>query len=492
MLKFKNYISVLSLTISGIVFAQGSFSTTYTPASYDNQSGYTSKVNSAVNPLTEATTLSAKDKIDLNLSSLMNDPVLRNASWGFVVYDPKTKKVISSYNENAPLIPASTTKLLTTETAMNLLGDKFRWTTQLEYSGEIDENGILNGNLYVVGSGDPSLGTNKAGASSYTSLISDFIYAVKEKGIKKVNGDIVIQTAVFKDNKLERLPENIVWMEQKNYFLPVGSTSDVDPKNEKLIVKQSNPNSESKKYFYISPYTNKIVYTDEYAGGFLSTKLPDAPAYLANNFRASMVKNGVGVVGKVVTRMIDNQPEFRNVLFSYKSPTLNDIVFYTNQHSDNALAEATLRMVGFQKKGDQTLESGKMVVREHLENAAFDTSGFNFMDGSGLSRSHTVTPIAQVKFLSSLMDKNYFKNYFDSLPVGGQSGTLKRMFAGSGYGSVFAKTGTLNKVKTLAGYIKTASGKTLCFSLLINNYAGSPTQVKAKMEQILEPVINYQ
>lgn len=480
MISIKNIFVSTALAFSTFAFSQGTFATTTYPQSYDNQHS-----NSAPEKL-----MSAKELVDINLNGMMSDPVLRNATWGFVIYDPRTKKIISSYNENTPLVPASTTKLLTTETALNLLGEKFRWITQLEYSGEIDETGNLLGNLYIVGSGDPSLGTNKAGASSYSNLVSDFMSAISEKGIKKITGDIIIQTGVFKSNKSQKLPENIVWLENGNYYLPVGSTLDISPENEKLIAKKSNPFSENKNFYYISPYIKQMVYADKFVGLGLTTKLPDAPAYLANTLRSTLLKNKISVVGKVVTKATDLTPEKRNLLTSYQSPTLGEIIFYTNQHSDNALAEATLRMVGFQKLGDQTLESGRSAVVEHLKASQFDTSGLSYIDGSGLSRSNLVTPISQVKFLTSLMDENYFKTYFDSLPVGGQSGTLKRMFYGEGNGQIFAKTGTLNKVKTLAGYMKTNTGKTLVFSLLINNYAGSVDQVKSRMEKILQPALN--
>lgn len=203
-----------------------------------------------------------------------------------------------------------------------------------------------------------------------------------------------------------------------------------------------------------------------------------------------MLKSGMSVVGKVVNKPTDSNPEKREFITAYQSPTLSDIMYYINQRSDNALAEAFLRMVGFQKNGDQTLESGRKVVVDHLKEIDFDTSGLNYMDGSGLSRSNLVTPISQVKFLTSLMNEKYYKTYFDSLPIGGQTGTLKKMFNTEGNGQVFAKTGTLNKVKTLAGYMKTNSGKTLVFSLLINNYAGSVDQVKSKMEQLLQPALS--
>lgn len=488
MVNYRKYISGVAVLASGFFLAQSTVSTVLYSQAYENQRN-SLNLPSPVTSVAEKTILSAKELVDINVNTMMADPVLKNASWGFVVYDPKTKKVISSYNENTPLVPASTTKLLTTETALNILGENYRWMTQLEYSGTVDENGTLNGNLYVVGSGDPSLGTNKAGAWSYRDIISDFMSGLSREGIKKVNGDIIIQTALFKGN-IAVLPENVVWLENNNYYLPVGTTREINPANEKLIVKKSGFSSD-KKYFYVSPYVKQTVYAEKYDGeGILTTKLPDAPAYLANSFRTTLVKSGIGVTGKVTPKMTDAAPESRKLVAAYKSPTLGDIVFYTNQHSDNSLAEALLKTVGFQKLGDQTSESGRMVVTNHLKDESFDMIGLNYMDGSGLSRGNNVTPISQVKFLTSLMDEKYYKTYFTSLPVGGQSGTLKRMFIGTGNGQVFAKTGTLNKVKTLAGYLKTNSGKTLVFSLMVNNYSGSVDMVKKRMEKILEPALD--
>ncbi|RXM53544.1 MULTISPECIES: D-alanyl-D-alanine carboxypeptidase/D-alanyl-D-alanine-endopeptidase [unclassified Chryseobacterium] len=487
MVNFRKYISSAAVLASGLFLAQSTVSTALYSQNYDNQKNSLNLPSPASSM--ERSVLSAKELVDINVNTMMADPVLKNANWGFVVYDPKTKKVISSYNESSPLVPASTTKLLTTETALNLLGENYRWMTQLEYAGTVDENGTLNGNLYVVGSGDPSLGTNKAGAGSYRDIISDFIGGLSREGIRKVNGDIIIQTALFKGN-IAMLPENVVWLENNNYYLPAGTTRAINPANEKLIVKKSGFSTE-KKFFYVSPYAHQMVYAEKYDGdGVLTTKLPDAPAYLANSFRTTLVKSGIPVTGKVVTKMTDAAPENRKMISAYKSPTLSDIVYYTNQHSDNSLAEALLRTVGFQKLGDQTSESGRVVVTDHLKNAGFDMLGLTYMDGSGLSRSNNVTPISQVKFLTSLMDEKYYRSYLTSLPIGGQSGTLKRMFLGTGNGQVFAKTGTLNKVKTLAGYMKTNSGKTLVFSLMVNNYSGSVDMVKKRMEKILEPALD--
>lgn len=480
MVKLKSIYTSLIILASSVAFGQSPIMSASHTQIYENQTHNNQ----------EERNLSPRELVDSRINSMMSDPVLRNASWGLVIYDPKSKKIINSYNENASLIPASTTKLLTTDTAMALLSPKFRWTTQVEYSGDIDENGVLNGNLYIIGSGDPSIGTGKAGASTYSIIANDFKYAIMDKGIKKINGDIIIQTAVFKDNRREFLPENIVWLDLGKYYLPAGSTSEVDPKNEKITVRGKSPFDTGKRYFYVSPFTKKMAYTDEFSGGQTTTKVADAPAYLANSLRNLLIKSGVGVVGKVTPKYTDPNPEKRIYITAYKSPTLKEIIYVVNQKSDNSLSEALLRMSGFQKYGDQTIESGREAVRTHLRSVNFDMNGLNVFDGSGLSRSNAVTPIAQAKFLTQLMKVPYFNDYFESLPIGGQTGTLKRSFLYTGNGQVFAKTGTLNGVKTLAGYLKTNSGKTLVFSLMINRYSGSVAQVKSKMESILQPAFD--
>jgi D-alanyl-D-alanine carboxypeptidase/D-alanyl-D-alanine-endopeptidase (penicillin-binding protein 4) len=480
--KFKNYFSVAALGFSSFLLSQGTSAGTL-PQISDQQT--------LVKDITaEKALLSPKDQIEFNINKMFTDPVLRNANWGFVVYDTKTGKIVTSYNENAPLVPASTTKLLTTETAFSLLGTKYRWNTQLEYSGSVDAEGVLAGNLYIVGSGDPSLGGNRGGAASYGQIVTQYMDAIKDKGIKKITGDIIIQTAIFKENKVT-LPENIVWLEQANYYLPVGTTKDINPRNEKMIVSQSNnPFNQVKKYFYVSPYTNKMVYADLYEGAWVTTKVADPPAFLANKLRESLVKNKIAITGKVTPKIVDRDPEPREVLSNYKSPSLAEIVAYTNQRSDNGYAEAILKSNGFMKLGDQTTESGRIVVTDHLKATNFDIVGLNYMDGSGLSKAHTVTPISQVKFLTAMTKSPYYKEYLDSLPIAGQTGTLKHMFLVNSNGQIFAKTGTLNHVKCLAGYIKTRSNRTLAFSLLINNYAGSTAQVKDRMEQLLDPTLD--
>lgn len=479
MKNYRLYISSFGMILGSLFFAQnGSKLGTI----------YTSELIKTVSAKEEV--LTTKELVDLGVEQMRKDAVLRNAHWGFVVYDPKKCEIINSYNETDAFTPASTTKLLTTETALDLLGKDFVWHTQLEYSGEIDENGVLNGNLYIVGSGDPTLGTGKAGAYRYGELVNDFVYAITEqKGIKKVNGDIYIQNAFFKKNKVGFLPKNIVWLDGKDYYLPVGSTENIDPREERFL-KNIGRSKSDKKFLYVSPYTDKIVFTEDYQLQNYTTKLSTPPYYLANTLKKYLSKKKVTVTGKILAKNADINPEERTKITSYHSPRLEEIIFYTNKRSDNALAEALLKSSGFYTKGDQTKVTGREAVVEHLTEEGFYLDGFNYYDGSGLSRKNKVSPIAHAKFLSNMMKEKYFPQFFKSLPVGGQSGTLKRMFKETGNGQIFAKTGTLRGVKTLAGYIKTNKGETLVFSLLINGYSGSVSQVKKKMEKILTPVFD--
>jgi len=436
---------------------------------------------------------SVESRIDFELKKIKQDPAMRYATWGFALYDPEEDKMITGYNESKSMVPASVNKLLTTYAAFSIFGRKHRWTTQLEYSGGISQDGVLEGNLYIIGSGDPSLGSGSAGASSYTDIVKGFKSSIKDLGITKINGDIVIESAVFKS--LETiLPPNIVWLEHNNYYLPVGNTKNIKPDTEQaaIDIKVKNSVVGERNYFYISPYTKKIIYTENFdTGGFLEGKMPIPPIHLANLLRNALLGNKIFVSGKVVTRSLDVQPEKRVFLANYVSPTLEEIVDFTNQTSNNKFAEELLKISGFYSEGDLSSEAGKTSVVNHLKLIDFDFSGFSYADGSGLSRNNKATPTSHVKFLAHIMDKSYFQQYFNSLPIAGNTGTLRRMFLNrQANGKIFAKTGTLRRIKTLAGYIVTETGKTLTFSLMINNYNGTEAQIKRKMEQILEPAVN--
>lgn len=432
--------------------------------------------------------LSGLDQLALDVTRAKETATLKNARWGMVIYDPVERRILFDHNGDQVFVPASTTKLLTTESIMHHLGAGYSFVTQLEYSGDVDEAGVLHGNLYLVGSADPSLGTNKAGASTYYSIAQDFIQSLQAVGIRSVEGALIVQNGVF-ESSLSHLPSGIVFRKQNNYFLPVGGTQGLSAHLEKAVVKH-HPLKKDYAYMYMSPHTGKLVYTED-APENLSPLVTPArgPLYLANYLKNTFKKSGISIYGSVQERNLDTSPESRIVVGQYISPRLSEMVYFTNQRSDNGLAESLLRTLGFYQEGEYGLEGGKRAVNRHLAEKKYDFQGLQFADGSGLSKLNYVSPISQAKFLAGVMKEPYYKEFFASLPIAGQTGTLKRMFLTSkNFGQINAKTGTLNTVKTLAGYAKTRGGKTLTFSVLLNGYRGSVAGAKKVIEDVLESV----
>lgn len=452
-------------------------------------SSQTTMVNPAKTDSTivENRVLTPEEKLEEALERMKEDPMVRKAKWGFVLYNPKTKKILSSYNENQPLIPASTTKLLTTNIAMEVLGAKFQFQTRLEYTGHINEEGVLDGDLYLEGSGDPTLGTGLGGSYNYQSIIAGYLDALRGKGITEVKGNIYAQTVFFKKKEID-FPPNIVWLAQKDFYLPVGGTQGIDPQKEKV---EKQEQVKEGRYYYISPYTNRLVYTDTFTERNFIGKLPAAPILLAKKLKTSMNASGIKVQGSVEVKTYEENPQPRTFVSVYLSPYLEDTIYFVNQHSHNLFAELLLKTVGFYKNGDETKETGAHSVVDFLHNKGYDFDQLRMVDGSGLSRQNQVTPLSQAKFLAELMKKPYYQTYQNSLPLAGQTGTLKKMFlASEANGNISAKTGTLNGVKCLAGYIHTKKGETYTFSLLINNYIGTVAKMKMKMEALLNPIID--
>ncbi|MCB9201464.1 MAG: D-alanyl-D-alanine carboxypeptidase/D-alanyl-D-alanine-endopeptidase [Flavobacteriales bacterium] len=449
----------------------------------------------------EKKVLSPREKTDSIIQALSKDYVLKNANWGFCVYDPETKQVLFSKDGEKAYIPASTNKLITTETALSLIGEDFRWQTQLDYTGEIDSTGVLKGDLFLVGNNDPTIGYNlkyknnevpsgyiTLGGSTKYQFLSELYTKIKEKGIKKVDGKIIYEAVIFKHDNI-KLPEGIIKFEKGNYY-SIPSETEVEnvlDDYKELVSLTEGDKSES--------FNNILEEKKELQKS--SVYLPPAPGFLAKELRKYLTTKGIYTSNALPQDYsIINTSKERKTIYTHKSPPLKDVVKYVNQNSSNAFAEKLLTSVGFFVGGKQTKYTGIQNVLSHLETEKFDTNGLQYADGSGLSRENFVTPLSQVKYLANIMKKPYYDSFYDSLPKAGVSGTLRNTFTNSpAKGKVRAKTGTLFQnpinVKALAGYIDTESGKRLCFSLLVNKYTGSVTSVKERMQTLVESIVKY-
>ncbi|RPI26148.1 MAG: D-alanyl-D-alanine carboxypeptidase/D-alanyl-D-alanine-endopeptidase, partial [Acidobacteria bacterium] len=209
--------------------------------------------------------------------------------------------------------------------------------------------------------------------------------------------------------------------------------------------------------------------------------------YAARLLRERLVKLGIKVRG--IARGRHSGDELgrppAHLVYLHESPPLLDVISYTNKKSQNLYAEILLRTLGAQVKGTGSDQAGLEVVYDFLGEAGVTSANARLHDGSGLSRYNLITPRAETMLLAHISSKPYFPDFLDTLAISGLDGTLRgRMLNGPAFLRIFAKTGSLQNVTTLGGYVRTNSGKMLSFSIMVNNHSYSSDTAKRAIDQI--------
>jgi len=214
--------------------------------------------------------------------------------------------------------------------------------------------------------------------------------------------------------------------------------------------------------------------------------------YTARLFRERLIKNGVKVKGIARARHAGDDPNRSpaNPIYMHESPPLLEIISHTNKKSQNLHAEILLRTLGAQFRGNGSDRAGLEVVYDFLREAGVTPSTARLFDGSGLSRYNLITPRAETMLLSHVAFKPYFSDFLDTLAISGLDGTLRhRMLHTPAFLRVFGKTGSLQNVTTLGGYVRTNSGKMLSFSILVNNHSFSSAAARKAIDQICDVIV---
>lgn len=403
---------------------------------------------------------------------------------GIAVYDWTDKRYIYTHHEKRHYIPASNMKLFTTIAALDRLGPAFQWKTEVYIDGQVNAGGILQGNLILKGNGDPSL-TEEA--------LQELAAAVKEKGIKQVNGNLLLDESYFDD---VRLGTSWMWDDEpygysaqlsalavhKNFVTAtiapgqkIGDAAKIalEPATSYLTLTNRAKTVEGSK----SDLTverlrgkNEVIVT-----GTIGTKaapyqedvtMEDPAMFVGEIWKRQLLAQGVKLGPKaqvMKTAVTKGVP-----LTSHLSPTLGEIIVELNKESDNFYAEMLLKTLGATQKGKGSFEAGVETVSDVLKRAGID-SGYRQADGSGLSRFDLVTPEQVVELLSFLQDQDYREALEASLPIAGVDGTLKNRLIGTPAESrLIAKTGSMGGVNSLSGYVTAKNGHKLLFSILIN------------------------
>lgn len=461
-------------------------------------------------------------KLNVEIENLKNDITLKNAAWSICVINNNTNTVIAEYNSNISLVPASTLKIATTGAALGILGNDFVFETKLEYDGSFDgATGLLKGNLYITGGGDPSLQSHYFNSKNDSStLVEKWAAVLKNKGIKKIEGAIVGDASIFETNTT---PSEWIWGDIGNYYGAAASglsymdnkftinfhsgelgsattINSIEPVIEslQLINKVTAAGKTDSAYIYGAPYTYYRIaegtippYQKNYE---VEGAMPDPTLFCAQALHNALKKNGIGVSEKATTlRELKDLNKYTNkkrtTLYTNTSPSLDKIVYWTNFKSLNLYAEHLLKYLSYKKTGLGKEADGTAIVIDYWKKKGVEVSGFNMQDGCGLARANTITTKTQAQLLQTIATDNTFTAIYNSLPVSGNAGHLATFGNGTiAANNLRAKSGYLTRVRGYTGYVKNKKGELLSFAVLANNYTCSPVEMKRKLEKLLTAI----
>jgi serine-type D-Ala-D-Ala carboxypeptidase/endopeptidase (penicillin-binding protein 4) len=451
------------------------------------------------------------------IEKFLSDSSLIHASVSLCIVDADSGRIVFRHEPDKSLTQASVLKLITTAAALEMLGADYKFKTDAGYSGEIRKGKILKGDIIIKGGGDPSLGSENF-PGYYDGFLDKWVKDFKSLGIKKVTGRIIADDSYY---DYEPVPGGWGWNDIGNYYgagtygLSVydntmqirfktgeaGSSpeltgmfpqEDIEFKNF-LIASGSADNG----YIFIAPYTDKgwisgtiPANTQEF---ILRGSIPDPPLLVAKEFYRKLIDAGIKIkCNPATTRLLHGHlsGSFSPVSQTV-SPPLSAIIEVLNHKSVNLYAEHLIKELGKKYKDSGSTEAGVAVVREFLDSAGIDTGGMFFEDGSGLSGRDAVSSAGMTKLLLFMKNKGrFFNDYFNSLPEAGIDGTLKNYFKDPVFESrLRAKSGSMTRVRSYAGYFRTLSGKQMIFCFIINNYTGPSQKVVSGMEEILKEII---
>lgn len=447
------------------------------------------------------------------VDSLVGDSLFRSALFGILVVDPLTGDTLVSHNAGKLFIPASNQKLLTGAVALQLLGPDYRFSTTIAASGPVD-GAELRGNLVISGTGDPSASARMSGdAMAPLRQIAD---SLRARGIRRVTGAVVPGTDAFPDATLgygwsyddldfsySAGVDELFFNEGFSTVVVRGGASPgapvvvrsapaatfpvvrawaqtVDP----MIVPPGQRRARTLFIRHDSTDAGAVIVDGTIAAGdsavLTITHRDPSRAYLAALHEA-LVAAGITVEGGVSTwRGMPTYP-----LFSVQSPPLSRVLPAFEKPSQNQIGEILLKTIGRARTGVGSADSGAKVVREQMLAWGARPDAMVVRDGSGLSRHNVVTPEALVRVLDAMRRSPHFNTFYDALPVAGVDGTIgSRMRGTPAQGNVRAKTGTLDMVRSLSGYVTTADGRLLLFSILCNNWTVSVREVERVQDVI--------
>ena len=443
-----------------------------------------------------------------DVDAILADPALARGYWGVLAVGLKDDEPLYALNARRLFVPASNMKIVTLAAAAEALGWDYTYSTTVRAAGAID-NGVLEGDLVVAGSGDPSLGAADGMADR---VFADWAARLRNAGIRTVAGRLVADTTAFRgepfgdgwmwDDLVDEYSAGIGALQLNEDAVrlsvapgpAVGASAAITltPFPAALTIDNNvvtdPPGSEPTVRVRRLPGVSRLDVSGtiplDHAPIAMGVSVPDAARFFLDSLRAALIRNGIDVKGSTA---VEGRPQVANApaagsrepqgrtLFVYKSPPLSTLAMRLMKISQNQYAETLFRTVG-----------GRDGIMGILGPWGIDAADLIQRDGSGLSRYDLVTPQTFVAILAHIAREPKLRDPFErSLPIAGALGLTNRMKGTAAEGNARAKTGSMTGVRALSGYVTDADGEALAFSILVNNFDAQPATIDRATDAIV-------
>lgn len=464
-----------------------------------------------------------QNELQRKLDSIVGNFNLKDVHLGISVRDAASGDILADIQKDKMMIPASSLKLITTLTSLDILGSDFRYETRVSYDGFLHENGILEGNVYIEGSGDPSLGSDRIpGVLSSSALFSKIVEDIQKAGITCIEGKIIADASSF---GCDPVSSSWQWEDLGNYYAAGVWGLNIHENSYNLWYECDGPVGGLTTIAYCEPHVPNLVFDNKvrigksytgdnasiFGGPYTSTKkvtgtlpkgkslfkikgsMPDPPHFFTFNLWKELEKYRMGG-DTIFTQLEPDQYKCnRKPISHYQSPDLKTLVKHTNESSINLYAESILRTIGIKEFQNGSDSAGIAAINKQLFSLGCGDIFFKLDDGSGLSEKNQVSPDLMSLFLVGFLKRNDKELVKEIIPSVGERGTVKRLLANSdAKGKIWAKSGSLNNVLSYTGYCETSAGKFIAFSIICNTHKSGGKRVKrAELEKILEAIYRF-
>ncbi len=441
------------------------------------------------------------------LQDLVSGPVLRKLRVGMTVHDARTGDEVFALNSDTPFNPASNTKIFTTAAALSVLGADFRFRTTLwspAPTTSASSPGTLDGNVFMQGSGDPSL---------QPADVVDLAQDLARRGIQQIEGDIILDGEFRDESDLVRgsssQPQGggALMLNRDGYRVRVVAGSvgraahvTIEPSSPFFMLHSSVKTVSGKRTrLSVDSHRKDGRLIVEVRGRIGSKKgraavkrrIPDSREWISATMATALRDAGILHHGNIRIGTPPVGP--LRLIAEHRSQPLSEICRVVNKDSNNFVADVVWKTLGSVRYGlPQSLEKGARAVTEWLVPLGFRPERLHLVNGSGLTYENRVRPIDVGKLLLKLYHSlELGPEFMQSLAVGGIDGTIHHRFRGQSYGLVRGKTGTLNGVSVLSGYVGAHPG-VLVFTIFIEGFrAKRLQQVRQLQAQIVEVLLRH-